>query len=141
MTDFGQRGSPPPRERRGQKSRAVYLELETLIILGTARTQDIDGILSRFLTHILTILQCPTAAGPILLAFSMKVSILSVGSFALSFLSCSLVHSFPTAENFAKLTHRNGLSSEDIHENLLRLKQKRLFFDPMTTPIDGMCYR
>jgi hypothetical protein len=71
----------------------------------------------------------------------MKVSILSIGSFALSFLSCSLVHSFPTAENFAKLTHRNGLSSEDIHENLLRLKQKRLFFDPMTTPIDGMCCR
>lgn len=74
----------------------------------------------------------------------MKVSILSFGSFALTLLSSSLVHSFPTAENFAKLAHRNALDnsafgSEDLHKHLLRLKQKRLLFDPMTTPIDGIC--
>lgn len=74
----------------------------------------------------------------------MKVSILSLGSFALTLLSSSLVHSFPTAENFAKLARRNALDnatfdSKDLHKNLLRLKQKRLLFDPMTTPIDGIC--
>lgn len=73
----------------------------------------------------------------------MKVSILSFGSFALTLLSSGLVHSFPTAENFAKLARRNALDdtvfdAEDLHENLLRLKQKRLLFDPMTTPIDGI---
>jgi len=74
----------------------------------------------------------------------MKVSILSLASFALTLLSSGLVHSFPTAENFAKLAHRNALDNaafgpEDLHNNLLRLKQKRLLFDPMTTPIDGTC--
>ena len=72
----------------------------------------------------------------------MKVSILSLGSFALTLFSSGLVHSFPTAENFAKLYRRDALGTdafdpEEMHDNLLRLKQKRLF-DPMTTPIDGM---
>lgn len=72
----------------------------------------------------------------------MKASILSVGSCALSLLSCSFVHSFPTPENLAKLVHHNALdgstlSSESLHESLLNLKKKRLFFDPMTTPIEG----
>ena len=73
----------------------------------------------------------------------MKVSILSLGSLALTLLSSGLVHSFPTAENFAQLARRNAgdnaaFDSEDLHKNLLRLKQKRLLFDPMTTPIDGI---
>lgn len=77
-----------------------------------------------------------------ILSFVMKVSILSFGSYALSLLSCSLVHSFPTAENFAKLIRHNALggpmaSSEGLHEGLLHLREKRLFFDPMITPIDG----
>jgi hypothetical protein len=54
----------------------------------------------------------------------------------------ALVHSFPTAENFAKLSRRGALKARDIrpeqlHESLLHLKEKRLLFDPMTTPIDG----
>lgn len=74
----------------------------------------------------------------------MKASILSIGSCALTLLSCSLVHSFPTPENFAKLVQHNALSgrtvsAEGLHENLLRMKEKRLFFDPMTTPVDGAC--
>jgi hypothetical protein len=73
----------------------------------------------------------------------MKVSILSLGSFALNLLSSGLVHSFPTSENLSKLvradvSNNSAIDSEDLHENLLRLKQKRLPFDPMTTPIDGM---
>jgi len=76
----------------------------------------------------------------------MKVSILSLASFALTLLSSGLVHSFPTAESFAKLAHRNALDNaafdpEDLHKNLLRLKQKRLLFDPMTTPIDGILFK
>jgi len=76
----------------------------------------------------------------------MKVSILSLASFALTLLSSGLVHSFPTAENLAKLAHRNALDNaafdpEDLHKSLLHLKQKRLLFDPMTTPIDGILFR
>jgi hypothetical protein len=92
-----------------------------------------------------TVCLYPITADFILLAFFMKVSALSFGSFALTLLSSGLVHSFPTAENFAKLARSNalengGVGSEDLHESLLRLKQKRLFFDPMTTPIDGMFF-
>ncbi|KAF7536945.1 heme-thiolate peroxidase [Neopestalotiopsis clavispora] len=53
-----------------------------------------------------------------------------------------LVHSFPTAENFAKLAERGMISDaaeitpEKLHEGLLKLKNKRLLFDPLTTPID-----
>jgi hypothetical protein len=73
----------------------------------------------------------------------MKVSILSLGSFALNIFSFVLVHSFPTSKNLSKLFRADALNdaapgSEDLHENLLRLKQKRLLFDPMTKPIDGM---
>lgn len=56
-----------------------------------------------------------------------------------------LVHSFPTAENFAKLAQRNGIAAdaasditpEQLHESLLKIKNKRLLFDPLTDPIDG----
>ncbi|CAJ2499721.1 Uu.00g025740.m01.CDS01 [Anthostomella pinea] len=53
----------------------------------------------------------------------------------------ALVHSFPTAENFAKLAQRGLLDTSDLtpealHESLLRIKNKRLLFDPMTSPID-----
>ncbi|KAH9904751.1 oxidase [Xylariomycetidae sp. FL2044] len=56
----------------------------------------------------------------------------------------SPVLSFPTAENFAKLAARqygsrsspSESSLEDFHHDLLRLKQKRLLFDPLTEPID-----
>ncbi|KAI4595204.1 hypothetical protein KJ359_007180 [Pestalotiopsis sp. 9143b] len=55
-----------------------------------------------------------------------------------------LVHSFPTAENFAKLAQRNGIAAdaasditpEQLHESLLKIKNKRLLFDPLTDPID-----
>lgn len=75
----------------------------------------------------------------------MKASILFIGSYTLTLLSCGLVHSFPTAEHFAKLVQHNALSgsaasSEGLHEGLLRLKEKRLIFDPMTKPIDGACF-
>lgn len=74
----------------------------------------------------------------------MKASTLSIRSCALTLLSCSLVYSFPTPENLAKLVQYNALSEstvspEGLHETLLHLKEKRLFFDPMTTPIDGSC--
>jgi hypothetical protein len=53
-----------------------------------------------------------------------------------------LVHSFPTAENFAKLAQRglldtSNLTPREFHESLVRIKNKRLLFDPLTTPIDG----
>ncbi|KAK9769583.1 hypothetical protein AB5N19_11760 [Seiridium cardinale] len=53
----------------------------------------------------------------------------------------ALVHSFPTADNFAKLAQRGLLDTSDIkplelHESLLKIKNKRLLFDPLTTPID-----
>lgn len=75
----------------------------------------------------------------------MKASVLSIGSYTLTLLSCGLVHSFPTAEHFAKLVQHNvpsgsAASSEGLHEGFLRLKEKRLFFDPLTTPIDGACF-
>jgi hypothetical protein len=54
----------------------------------------------------------------------------------------TLVHSFPTAENFAKIARHGGLdlsnvSPHELQGNLLRLKEKRLLFDPLTTSIDG----
>ncbi|KAI1865624.1 hypothetical protein JX265_007947 [Neoarthrinium moseri] len=53
----------------------------------------------------------------------------------------ALVHSFPTADNFAKLAERGFIDSSDIspqklHDSLLRIKEKRLLFDPLTYPID-----
>jgi hypothetical protein len=73
----------------------------------------------------------------------MKVSILPLGSFALNIFSSGLVQSFSTSENLSKLVRADALNnaalgSGDLHENLLRVKQKRLLFAPMTTPIDGM---
>ncbi|THY25762.1 Cloroperoxidase [Aureobasidium pullulans] len=65
----------------------------------------------------------------------MKASILSSSFFALSLLS-GLVHSFPTAQNFAKLVRYDISPNHDMHESLLRLKDKRLLFDPMTEPVD-----
>lgn len=65
----------------------------------------------------------------------MKASILSSSFFALCLLS-GLVHSFPTAQNFAKLARYDISANHDMHESLLRLKQKRLLFDPMTEPVD-----
>lgn len=53
------------------------------------------------------------------------------------------VDAFPTAENFAKLIRYNpGLDDASAHfakvqEGLVRLKEKRLLFDPLTEPIDG----
>lgn len=54
----------------------------------------------------------------------------------------AVVHSFPTAENFAKLAERGLLDTSNLdplqlHESLLKIKEKRLLFDPLTTPIDG----
>lgn len=54
----------------------------------------------------------------------------------------TVVHSFPTAENFAKLAQRGlvdnpSLSPVQLHESLVRIKEKRLLFDPLTTPING----
>ncbi|KAL1869626.1 hypothetical protein Daus18300_005481 [Diaporthe australafricana] len=52
------------------------------------------------------------------------------------------VDAFPTAENFAKLIRYNpGLDDASAHfakiqEELVRLKEKRLLFDPLTEPID-----
>lgn len=65
----------------------------------------------------------------------MKASILSSSFFALCLLS-GLVHSFPTAQNFAKLARYDISANHDMHESLLRLKHKRLLFDPMTEPVD-----
>ena len=66
----------------------------------------------------------------------MKASILSSSFFALCLLS-GLVHSFPTAQNFAKLARYDISANHDMHESLLRLKHKRLLFDPTTEPVDG----
>jgi hypothetical protein len=73
-------------------------------------------------------------------------STLSSGIRALLLLApfSALVHSFPTAENFAKLAQRgvleadvSVLSAEELHASLLKIKEKRLLFDPLTEPIDG----
>lgn len=54
------------------------------------------------------------------------------------------VDAFPSAENFAKLIRYNpGLDDASAHfakiqEELHKLKEKRLLFDPLTDPIDGM---
>ncbi|KAJ3572942.1 heme-thiolate peroxidase [Xylaria arbuscula] len=55
----------------------------------------------------------------------------------------SVVSSFPTVENFARLAGRNELPSssaeaaiEELSGQLARLKGKRLLFDPLTDPID-----
>lgn len=54
------------------------------------------------------------------------------------------VDAFPTAENFAKLIPRYQAGIDDssahfakIQEELFKLKEKRLLFDPLTKPIDG----
>lgn len=68
----------------------------------------------------------------------MKLSFSACGLSAVFF--SGLVHSFPTAANFAKLAGRDGLNSlspEELHKSLLGLKEKRLLFDPLTEPIDG----
>ncbi|KAI0148661.1 Chloroperoxidase [Xylariaceae sp. FL1272] len=72
----------------------------------------------------------------------MKSSfIASLGAVLVSPLAL-VVHGFPSADNLAKLA-RQGLvvdlpdsSSEDLHRNLLELKQKRVLLDPLTKPID-----
>jgi hypothetical protein len=61
---------------------------------------------------------------------------LSVHMFGLSSVFVS-VHSFPTPENIANIIRREELTPEQLHESLLRLKDKRLLFDPLTTPIEG----
>lgn len=54
------------------------------------------------------------------------------------------VDAFPTVDNFAKLIGRYtpGLDDSSAHfakmqEELFKLKEKRLLFDPLTEPIDG----
>lgn len=53
------------------------------------------------------------------------------------------VDAFPTAENFAKLIRYNpGLDDASAHfakvqEELVKLREKRLLFDPLTDPIDS----
>jgi hypothetical protein len=55
------------------------------------------------------------------------------------------VSAFPTVENLAQLAQREGSASvltekssiEELSKELLRLKEKRLLFDPLTKPIDG----
>lgn len=54
------------------------------------------------------------------------------------------VDAFPTAENFAKLVGRYtpGLDDASAHfakiqEELVKLREKRLLFDPLTEPIDS----
>lgn len=54
------------------------------------------------------------------------------------------VDAFPTLDNFAKLIPRYtpGLDDSSAHfakiqEELFKLKEKRLLFDPLTEPIDG----
>lgn len=66
----------------------------------------------------------------------MKLSFSTCGVGAVFF--SALVHSFPTAGNFAKLAGRDAiaLSPEELHKSLLHLKEKRLLFDPLTKPID-----
>ncbi|KAK8055643.1 hypothetical protein PG993_000870 [Apiospora rasikravindrae] len=66
----------------------------------------------------------------------MKLTFSTCGLGAVLF--SSLAHSFPTAENFAKLTGRDAvaLSPEELHKSLLHLKEKRLLFDPLTEPVD-----
>lgn len=50
---------------------------------------------------------------------------------------------FPTVENFAKLVRYNpGLDDSSAHfakiqEELFKLREKRLLFDPLTEPIDS----
>ena len=48
-----------------------------------------------------------------------------------------LAQSFPTAENLAKLARDDGLTPDQLHEKLLYIKEKRLSFDPLGTPIQG----
>ncbi|KAK7923484.1 Cloroperoxidase [Apiospora marii] len=66
----------------------------------------------------------------------MKLSFSTCGVGAVFF--SALAHSFPTAENFARLAGRDAiaLSPEELHKSLLHLKEKRLLFDPLTEPID-----
>lgn len=51
---------------------------------------------------------------------------------------------FPTVENLARLAMRDeslslltDRSIDELREYLVQLKEKRLLFDPSTTPIDG----
>ncbi|KAH6653017.1 oxidase [Truncatella angustata] len=52
-----------------------------------------------------------------------------------------IIHSFPTAENFAKLASRglldtSDITPQDLYATLSKIKNKRLLFDPLKTPID-----
>lgn len=78
-------------------------------------------------------------AGYDLQAFMMKVSVLSLSSYAFSLLS-GLVHSFPTARNFARFALHDSISDQNMHESLLLLREKRLLSNPMTEPVDGASY-
>jgi hypothetical protein len=55
-----------------------------------------------------------------------------------------VVSAFPTVENLARFVQRDEPLSiitdnaiEDLSRHLIRLKEKRLLFDPLTDPIDG----
>lgn len=63
---------------------------------------------------------------------------------AASVLVASSCNAFPTAENFAKLVRPGPADAVDdfpaVHEQLLRLRQKRLLVDDLSgDPIDGVC--
>lgn len=63
---------------------------------------------------------------------------------AASVLVASSCNAFPTAENFAKLVRPGPADVVDdfpaVHEQLLRLRQKRLLVDDLSgDPIDGAC--
>jgi hypothetical protein len=69
----------------------------------------------------------------------MRTTALLLLGYCLPFALC-----FPTAENWAKLARSQDggslASLEELQWNLLELKEKRLLFDPLTTPIDGECW-
>jgi len=67
----------------------------------------------------------------------MKMGFRSFGLSAALLLTpfSTLVHSFPTAENFGKIFQNSDVTVEQLSETLDSLKNKRLLFDPLTTPI------
>lgn len=63
------------------------------------------------------------------------------GRLALGFVSLfGLAQAFPTAENLAKLAHRDVQSPEQFHERLVQIKSKRIIdLNPLEEPIQSMC--
>jgi hypothetical protein len=47
------------------------------------------------------------------------------------------VQAFPTPENLAKLALEDGLSPEQLHEQLSQLKERSLLFGSLDKPISG----